>query len=68
MAAVRVRFGEQEVALGERSVRIVRFVAEHATEIERIPVGRLVLNFKGRNVAPELTRHFRLPPDDDADH
>jgi hypothetical protein len=59
MAIVRLTCGEREVVLGERSIRIVRFLAEHVTEIEAIPVGRLILNFKGRNVAPELSQSFR---------
>jgi hypothetical protein len=59
MAVVRLTFGDREVVLGERAGRIVRFLVDNAQLIESVPVGKLILHFKGRALAPELSQSFR---------
>ena len=56
---ITVKLADKEVVLGERSAQMLRFVAEHASEIEAIPVGQVRFHFSGRAVAPELVRHYR---------
>lgn len=59
MTAITVKLADKEIVLGERSTRILRFVALYSQQIEEIPVGKLILHFKGRSLVPELTRAYR---------
>ncbi|HEV8713513.1 MAG TPA: hypothetical protein VGX03_11890 [Candidatus Binatia bacterium] len=56
---VVVKTDTAEVILTDRLASMVHFLVTYASEIRAIPVGKVLLNFSGRAVAPEIVQHYR---------
>jgi len=56
---LKVIDGTREIHLPAKTSEIVRAVIEVSAEIERTISGKVIFHFKGRSVAPEISRHLR---------
>lgn len=62
-----VKLGEREIALSERTLKILLFVVQQQSMIDEIPFGSLRFDLAGRKVQPSLTRSYRPLHEEDSD-